>query len=105
MNADDFFYRYRCPAMMADGRIFTNYASSQTIVDAIRATNGWQYPKFDNNDLRSLMVKNADKIMQRERVFVAKTRACRFPPRRKVIIIDPPYATPKCQLIVAKKKK
>lgn len=89
MNSENCYYKSCCPAVMEDGRILSNWLPNQTIVDGIKLANG--ISKFDNNDFRLYMQKNATAIMQQERKFHADNYTCTFPSGPKVVVIQPPF--------------
>jgi hypothetical protein len=85
---------FNCPARMEDGRIFTTYYSSQIIIDSIKKANGINICDVDNNDTRLFLQRNAVKLMDREREFLARNNTCKLP--KKPIVIMLPYAQNGC---------
>jgi len=86
MSDNQFF---NCPGRMEDGRIYSTYNSSQVIVDSIKRANGMDLCRIDNNEMRLFLQRNASKLMDREREFLARNNACQLP--KKQIVIMPPY--------------
>lgn len=78
---DNKYYNYGCPAMMSDGRIYSSYVSSQTLMDSLRLAHNLDNCKYDNNDVRLYMQKNACKIMNNERKYLVKNYYCWLPKR------------------------
>lgn len=67
-------YFHECPPMMDDGRLFTDYRSSQVREELYRYKNCI----ISENEARTLRIENADKIMDSEWNSLRKTKSC-FP--------------------------
>jgi hypothetical protein len=78
-----------CPAIMNDGRFLATFVDSQVIVDAIKRSNGINLCKYDNNDMRYFLQRNAVKLMNRERQFILQNNRCWIP--KKALIIELPF--------------
>ena len=78
---DNQFYSEGCPAMMNDGRFLTSYASSQVVTDSLRLANGLDPCRYDNNDFRLFLQRNANKILNKERQYLFKNYFCWLPKR------------------------
>jgi hypothetical protein len=79
-----------CPAMMNDGRIFSTYVSSQVILDAIKRANGIDLCRFDNNDMRWFLQRNATVLMNKERRYILDNNRCLLP--KRPLPIELPFA-------------
>ena len=67
-------YYHECPPMMDDGRLFTDYRSSQVREELFRYKNCIA----SENEARSLRIDNADQIMDDEWNHLRCSRSC-FP--------------------------
>lgn len=72
MDMDNYFRG--CPAMMEDGRLFTDYRSSQVREELFRYKNC----VVSENEARTLRIDNGETIMDDEWDHLRKTRSC-FP--------------------------
>ena len=61
-----------CPPMMDDGRLFTDYRSSQVREELFRHKNC----VISENEARTLRIENGDKIMDSEWEYLRNTRSC-----------------------------
>jgi len=78
MNGDNYYYKAGCPAMM-NYSLWTSYVPHQTLIDAIKKVNGFDSPKYDENDFRKFMQDNAVKMMIRENQYFYDYYRCKFP--------------------------
>lgn len=67
-------YFQQCPPMMNDGRLFTDYRSSQVREELFKYRNCLT----SENEARSLRIGNADEIMDNEWDRIRQTKSC-FP--------------------------
>lgn len=67
-------YYYECPPMMDDGRLFTDYRSSQVREELFRYKNCI----VSENEARTLRIDNSEQIMDDEWNHLRCTRSC-FP--------------------------
>lgn len=86
MSDNQFF---GCPAMMSDGRFLSTYQSQQVIIDAMKRANGINLCRYDPNDMRWWMQRNAERILQRERLFLLANNRCQTP--KKPLVIELPF--------------
>lgn len=70
--SDNFFLE--CPPMMEDGRLFTDYRSSQVREEVFRYKHG----VISENEARTLRIDNGEMIMDEEWEHLRKTKSC-FP--------------------------
>jgi hypothetical protein len=70
--ADNFFLE--CPPMMEDGRLFTDYRSSQVREEVFRH----KHCVLSENEARTLRIEHADEIMDEEWEHIRDTKSC-FP--------------------------
>ena len=63
-----------CPALMSDGRIFTNYLSNRMYNDYIKYTNDIKV----NTDYKAFLQKNATNIIADNQKFLEKNSKCHF---------------------------
>lgn len=69
----------KCPALMDDSRLFTNYLPNSKLNTYVSKINN-----ITNNDqYRIFLQKNASKIMENEKKFIEDNKKCNFS------IIDP----------------
>lgn len=69
-------YFQQCPPMMNDGRLFTDYRSSQVREELFKYRNCLT----SENEIRTLRIDNADEIMDSEWDRIRQTKSC-FPRR------------------------
>ena len=62
-----------CPALMSDGRLFTNYIDNKFLNEKAMKVNN----HTDHNQYRSSLQENGTKIMLQERVYNEKNKKCR----------------------------
>jgi hypothetical protein len=55
-------YFLTCPAMMSDGRLFTDYRASQVREDVLKKNNRLE----TENDVRSFITENGDRMLNNE---------------------------------------
>jgi hypothetical protein len=72
---DNFFKG--CPPMMDDGRLFTDYRSSQVREEIFREKNC----AISENEARTIRIEKADDILDDEWDYLRKTRSC-FPEKK-----------------------
>lgn len=73
--ADNFFPG--CPPMMEDGRLFTDYRSSQVREEVFR----YKHCALSENEARTLRIENGEAIMDEEWDHLRNTRSC-FPQKK-----------------------
>lgn len=61
-----------CPALMADGRNFTDYRSSRQANDSLRS----EMNIISSHNYREFLIKNTDKLLQTDRENAESTNAC-----------------------------
>jgi len=69
---DNRYYRYKCPALMSDGRFITSYVDSDVLNQYIRHVNHIG----SANDFRMFLQKNGDSIINREREYLISKNTC-----------------------------
>ena len=70
-------YFKECPPMMDDGRLFTDFRSSQVREELFRYKNCVS----SENEARTLRIENADEIMDRDWTHLRANKSC-FPRKR-----------------------
>ena len=65
---DNRFYKCKCPALMSDGRLVTNYLNNSSFNKSIAKSNNLT----TSNEYRSFLQKNGTKIIDNERSFFSK---------------------------------
>ena len=65
-------YFQECPPMMDDGRLFTDYRSSQVREELFRHKNC----VISENEARTLRIENAEEIMDNEWDWLRQTKSC-----------------------------
>ena len=65
-------YFLTCPAMMSDGRLFTDYRASQVREDVFKRNN----KLATENDTRSFITKNGDRILNNQWNNITHTFLC-----------------------------
>lgn len=68
--ADNYFPQ--CPAMMSDGRLLTDYRSSQVREEVFRQ----KYGLISENEMRTFRIENGEKIMDEEWDHLRDTKSC-----------------------------
>ena len=63
---------FDCPALMSDGRIMTDYRSSNTLNDLIRISNN----TLSSFEYRQFLTNNADNIMKINNDYVTNKNSC-----------------------------
>ena len=63
-----------CPALMSDGRMFTNYLSNRMYNDYVKYSNDIKV----NTDYKAFLQKNASNIIADEQKFLEKHSKCHF---------------------------
>ncbi len=77
MNSDNKFGECcKCPALMDDSRLFTNYLLNSKLNSYVKKVNGIT----DDNMYRLFLQKNGSKIMNNERTFMSTNKRCNFAP-------------------------
>ena len=61
-----------CPAIMSDGRAFTDYRPSSTVDDMIRLSNN----VMSNFEYRQFLTNNADNLMQINNKYLQNKMGC-----------------------------
>jgi len=61
-----------CPALMSDGRLFTNYLSNDFMNQKAMQVNKHQ----DHNQYRNSLTDNGTQIMLQERMYNEKNKKC-----------------------------
>ena len=65
----------KCPALMNDSRLLTNYLPNSKLNTYVSKINN-----LTNNDqYRIFLQKNASKIMENEKKFIENNKKCNFP--------------------------
>jgi hypothetical protein len=70
-------YFHECPPMMSDGRLFTDYRSSQLREELFKQ----KYHVSTENDTRTFRINNGEKLMDNEWSHLRSTRSC-FPQKK-----------------------
>ena len=68
------YFNEKCPALMEDGRLFTNHMSQNNISEYISKINCLQ----SNYDLKNFLQKNANTIMKNEINYQINEKKCNF---------------------------
>jgi len=77
MNSDNRFGECcKCPALMDDSRLFTNYLPSSKLNQYVKKVNNIS----NENEYRAFLQKNGSKIMNNERSFMSLNKRCNFAP-------------------------
>ena len=75
MNSDNKFGECcKCPALMDDSRLFTNYLLNSKLNSYVKKVNGIS----DDNMYRLFLQKNGSKILNNERRFMSVNKKCNF---------------------------
>jgi hypothetical protein len=64
---------FDCPALMSDGRIMTDYRSSNTVNDMIRISNN----TLSSYDYRNFLTNNATNIMKINNDYIYNKNSCK----------------------------
>lgn len=81
-------YFNECPAMMDDGRLFTDYRSSQVREELFRQ----KHCVVSENESRTLRIENAEEIMDGEWAYLRQNKSC-FPNRNTCYHNNPRVGT------------
>ena len=65
-------YYLRCPAMMSDGRLFTDFRASQVREEAFKRNNNLK----TENEIRTFITNNGEKLMNIEWDLLTKNNSC-----------------------------
>ena len=77
MNSDNKFGECcKCPAIVDDSRLFTNYLLNSKLNSYVKKVNGIT----DDNMYRLFLQQNGSKIMNNERTFMSTNKRCNFAP-------------------------
>jgi len=63
---------FDCPALMSDGRSFTDYRSSRQATNSLRS----EMNIINSHNLREFLIKNTDKLIQNERQNSIDVHSC-----------------------------
>lgn len=63
---------FDCPALMSDGRTFTDYRPSNYVNDLIKTTNR----VYDSYEYRQFLINNADKIIEENDKYNYSKNSC-----------------------------
>lgn len=74
MNSNSIYYKDKCPAIMADSRLFTNYMSQDRIVSYISKINCLK----NNLELKNFLQQNSDTIIKNENNYHINEKKCNF---------------------------
>jgi hypothetical protein len=75
MNSDNRFgVCCKCPARMADGRIFTNYLPRKRLNEFLRLGNNLE----SSHDYRHFLQNNANSLMTNEVKYLEENKKCNF---------------------------
>ena len=64
---------FDCPALMSDGRLMTDYRSSDTVNDMIRINNDVK----SSNNYRQFLTHNAENIMSINEDYIVEKNGCK----------------------------
>ena len=64
----------KCPALMNDGRIFTNYMLNSKFNSTVKELNNIK----TQNEYRHFLQQNAETIMDKEQTFLHENKRCDF---------------------------
>ena len=64
----------QCPALMSDGRLYTNYMLNSSLVSYIKEVNGLK----NDTEFRHFLQKNGNDILKKEKTFLEKNKICNF---------------------------
>jgi hypothetical protein len=63
-----------CPALMSDGRLFTNYMLNSKLVSYIKEVNNLS----NDTEFRHFLQKKGHNILKNEKSFLEKNKICNF---------------------------
>lgn len=63
---------FNCPAIMNDGRIFTDYRQAYVINDQLKLNN----KKLDNYSYRQFLINNGDNLMKANNEYINNKAGC-----------------------------
>lgn len=89
MSANQHLSR-RCPAIMNDPRVLSNWQPTRVITDNMARANGFDPTNLNSNEFRKFLQQNGSAIRAQESAFLKQNYACPRPVPK--IHIVKPYA-------------